>query len=104
AGDGIRYFHVTGVQTCALPIYDTEQIFYVLEGHGTLTIGKDDQQQHDVQPGDVVRIPVSTWHSIQANAGQTLRYLAIDCFGDKRSEERRGGKECSTGDSPRQQR
>jgi|SRR5690606_3976862 len=66
---------------------DTEQIFYVLEGRGTLTIGKDDQQQHDVQPGDVVRIPVSTWHSIQANAGQTLLYLAIDCFGDKRNAD-----------------
>src|SRR5690606_39901627 len=24
AEDGIRYFHVTGVQTCALPIYDQE--------------------------------------------------------------------------------
>lgn len=57
---------------------DTEQIFYVIEGSGVLTVGVEDQS-HSVAPGDVVRIPPSTPHSIQARDG-ALRYLAIDCF------------------------
>ncbi|HVF10960.1 MAG TPA: cupin domain-containing protein [Abditibacteriaceae bacterium] len=61
---------------------DTEQIFYVLEGVGTLTVRTDaaEHATHTVQPGDVVRIPPATLHSIEASAGATLRYLAIDCF------------------------
>ena len=58
---------------------DTEQIFYILEGQGILTIGAE-KETHTVQPGDLVRIPPSTLHSIQADNGALLRYLAIDCF------------------------
>jgi len=57
---------------------DTEQIFYILEGNGILTIGEAGQTDL-VASGDVVRIPPSTLHSIQAHGGP-LRYLAIDCF------------------------
>ena len=42
---------------------DTEQVFYVLEGQGTLTVGGR-RKQFPVAPGDVVRVPMSTWHSI----------------------------------------
>ena len=35
---------------------DTEQVFYVIEGTGVLTIGEK-KEQHTVKPGDVVRIP-----------------------------------------------
>ena len=62
---------------------DTEQIFYILEGEGILTIGTENET-HAVQPGDVVRIPPATLHSIQAEANSTLRYLAVDCFLDGR--------------------
>ena len=65
---------------------DTEQVFYVIEGTGVLTIG-DKRDQYDVKPGDVVRIPVSTFHSIRANKGNTLRYLSVDCFGDRPTAE-----------------
>lgn len=58
---------------------DTEQIFYILEGNGTLSTGTE-RQQHKVKPGDVVRIPPSTLHSIQADGGMPLRYVAVDCF------------------------
>jgi mannose-6-phosphate isomerase-like protein (cupin superfamily) len=58
---------------------DTEQIFYVLEGAGQLRIGSD-QQQFPVKPGDVVRIPPSTLHSIQCQGDSPLTYLAVDCF------------------------
>src|SRR5690606_39363984 len=30
AEDGIRYFHVTGVQTCALPIWGSNNVLIVL--------------------------------------------------------------------------
>jgi mannose-6-phosphate isomerase-like protein (cupin superfamily) len=67
--------------------HDTEQIFYVIEGSGTLTIGKDKQQHLPVKTGDIVRIPVGVWHSIEADPGKVLRYLAVDCFGSIRNEE-----------------
>lgn len=64
---------------------DTEQIFYILEGNGILRIGENGQHTFEVEPGDVVRIPVSTWHSIKAYKENTLKYLAIDCFGSIRN-------------------
>ena len=67
--------------------HDTEQIFYVISGHGTLTIGKaDDATTHRVVPGDVVRIPPGSPHSIRADGDETLRYLAVDCFPGGRPE------------------
>lgn len=64
---------------------DTEQIFYIIEGKGTLIIGKDNPGKTQVVPGDVVRIPVGIWHSIAADKGEALKYLAIDCFGSIRN-------------------
>ena len=58
---------------------DTEQVFYILAGEGVLSIGLE-KEQHPVQPGDVVRIPPETLHSIRCKGGQPLRYLAVDCF------------------------
>ncbi len=58
---------------------DTEQIFYVMEGRGTLTIGKEGNT-FPVRTGDVVRIPPSTWHRIRAEGPQTMRYLGVDSF------------------------
>ncbi|MEQ6118393.1 cupin domain-containing protein [Reichenbachiella sp. MALMAid0571] len=66
---------------------DTEQIFHMLEGVGTLRIGQNGEESYKVTPGDVVRIPVSTWHSIKADNGEPLKYLAIDCFGNSRNED-----------------
>lgn len=58
---------------------DAEQVFYILEGEGTLRTGAD-EGLHPVQPGDVVRIPPTIFHSIQCTGKQPLKYLAIDCF------------------------
>lgn len=66
---------------------DTEQIFYVTEGKGILTIGKEDSEYIEVEPGDVVRIPVGTWHSIKADKNNTLKYIAIDCFGGIKNQD-----------------
>jgi mannose-6-phosphate isomerase-like protein (cupin superfamily) len=57
---------------------DTEQIFYVIEGRGVLTIG-DGGRSKAVRPGDVVLVPAGTWHSIRSRGGP-MRYLAVDCF------------------------
>jgi mannose-6-phosphate isomerase-like protein (cupin superfamily) len=65
---------------------DTEQIFYVLEGEGMLTIGKKNPANKPVSPGNIVRIPVRAWHSIKATSEVNLKYLAIDCFGSIRNE------------------
>ena len=58
---------------------DTEQVFYILEGKGTLHIGAA-RKKFPVKPGDVVRIPPKTLHSIRAIGRRRLKYLAIDCF------------------------
>lgn len=64
---------------------DTEQIFYVLEGEGVLTIGQESPRKMPVVPRDLVRIPVGDWHSIKAGPEDTLKYLAINCFGSIRN-------------------
>jgi len=66
---------------------DTEQIFYVLQGEGVLTIGNAAKQQLKVVPGNIVRVPPSTFHSIKAGGNKTLRYLCIDCFGARPGAE-----------------
>jgi quercetin dioxygenase-like cupin family protein len=66
---------------------DAEQIFYIMEGSGTLTIG-DPAQQFDVKPGDIVRIPPYALHAIQCAGSATLRYLSVDAFvGEKPAAE-----------------
>lgn len=65
---------------------DTEQIFYMLEGSGILSIGAE-KKEYMVNPGDVVRIPVNTLHSIRTDStNQLIRYLCVDCFGSKPAE------------------
>jgi len=58
---------------------DTEQIFYILDGEGTLFIGEG-EQPHPLRPGDLCRIPPDTVHAAAAAPNSTLRYLAVDCF------------------------
>ncbi len=66
---------------------DAEQIFYILDGTGTLTIGEP-AQNFNVTTGDVVRIPPHTRHSIKCDGARTLRYLSVDAFvGEKDPSE-----------------
>lgn len=66
---------------------DAEQIFYVLNGTGVLTIGEP-AEQFEVKPGDVIRIPPSTLHSIKCDGSSLLRYLSVDAFvGEKNLSE-----------------
>jgi len=66
---------------------DTEQIFYILEGRGILSVGADPITSYPVQPGDFVRIPAKTLHSIRCEGNPSLRYLSVDCFLEGRPVE-----------------
>src|SRR5690606_39384175 len=89
AEDGIRYFHVTGVQTCALPIFGKgtglglSQVFgFVRQAGGTARIESSLGRGTRV----CLLLPVA-----KGEAAQTVR-----------SEERRVGKEGRAGMGPTQ--
>src|SRR5699024_11884452 len=75
AEDGIRDRNVTGVQTCALPIY--------LEGPAAGAVGI----AHPVEPDDATAAG-------QVRTGHEAHQLVELRIGMLRSEERRVGKEC----------
>src|SRR5690606_40104816 len=81
AEDGIRDFHVTGVQTCALPIY--------LVGHWTEGLS------HLVRRSAACRHrgghPVVYQEALSADIARVFPDPRSLC---RRSEERRVGKEC----------
>jgi mannose-6-phosphate isomerase-like protein (cupin superfamily) len=60
--------------------HDTEQIFFVQTGVGTLQVGRDPSVNYPVKPGDLVRIPPHTYHRIRCVGTEPLVYLSIDCF------------------------
>src|SRR5690606_39377619 len=94
AEDGIRDFHVTGVQTCALPI--------LLDARGFAA--EDFARSHPggalgrrllTHVGDVMR-PAQAVPRVGSDAPLTQALLAMTAggMGMTRSEERRVGKEC----------
>jgi mannose-6-phosphate isomerase-like protein (cupin superfamily) len=50
----------------------TEEIYYILEGHGRMTIG---EEVHEVGPGDAIAIPPGAIHTIANIGGETLKFL-----------------------------
>ncbi len=60
--------------------FDTEQIFYIQQGHGTLEVGSEPPQYLAVGVGDLVRIPADTPHRIRCEGDVPLIYLSVDCF------------------------
>src|SRR5690606_40877081 len=84
AEDGIRDFHVTGVQTCALPIYKTEEPIKTLH----LMSADEDLEYKMLYNGQ--NLPFS--------------YPARHPYSKFRSEERRVGKECRSRRAPYQGR
>src|SRR5690606_39868152 len=96
AEDGIRDFHVTGVQTCALPI-----------SCGSKTAAKPEMPPPVVLVADVKQEDVPLTNEFVGsleglvNAAIQARvsgYLIEQHY--KRSEERRVGKECRSGWTP----
>ena len=76
-----------GMQTHSHKHEDIEQIFYVIDGEGTLVVGPA-LEQYDLRPSDVAKVPPQTLHFVKATGAASLRYLCVDCFcqNGKRSE------------------
>src|SRR5207248_6754042 len=95
AEDGIRYRTVTGVQTCALPIFIKD---HSLQGFAAgLTLRAMDMIGN-ARYG--VSLPYNYWPPAQwEEAAQTLQLRTDKKLTDLklRSEERRVGKECKNG-------
>ena len=62
---------------------DAEQVYYVLEGRGVLTI--EGAGEFAVSAGDVVVVPPGATHSMRADA-EGMKDLAIDCFCSERGK------------------
>src|SRR5207302_7376983 len=96
AEDGIRDFHVTGVQTCALPILPTDEVLnksaYQYWVDGTWAPAAENSATPLI-PGIAGELSVR----FDDSSGQwQMVYL------DPRSEERRVGKECRPRKAARQ--
>src|SRR5690606_41094240 len=94
AEDGIRDFHVTGVQTCALPIYngllrkgEFESVLHSYKDLGLNVKGIDAKKRFM----DALKGVTDPERKRKIVGG-----LFIEIF-DERSEERRVGKECRIG-------
>src|SRR5690606_39723057 len=86
AEDGIRVFHVTGVQTCALPISSdagVRSLLIMCDGIGALG-----------DPDDAGRSAAVEGHKPWVVAAKELGCHSIRVNAASRSEERRVGTEC----------
>jgi mannose-6-phosphate isomerase-like protein (cupin superfamily) len=50
-----------------------EQVYFILEGAGQMTVGSDTQEVH---PGDCIFIPSDTPHGIKNQGSEILRYFS----------------------------
>src|SRR5207302_7831328 len=92
AEDGIRDFHVTGVQTCALPI-SRDEAEAILAEIWSAVLRIDQVGVHD----NFFELGGDSILSIQMVARASERGLRLTSkllFQHQRSEERRVGKEC----------
>src|SRR5690606_40015913 len=92
AEDGIRDFHVTGVQTCALPISSYSRAARAMMSRWPLVMGSND-------PGQTTRRKTPPLHERSIPGGATVPNGRFTVTTDPllRSEERRVGKERGTG-------
>src|SRR5690606_40973538 len=101
--DGIRDFHVTGVQTCALPISLEAPMGQVVAREGEVEINpaalsfaeRELSDAGGLQSGESVPIASGDYSGIAR-----VRELAYENL--SRSEERRVGKECKCRRAPYQ--
>jgi mannose-6-phosphate isomerase-like protein (cupin superfamily) len=61
-----------GVSTASHYHGKTEEIYYILEGQGRITI---DKEVCDVAPGDAIAIPPGAVHTILNTGATTLKFL-----------------------------
>jgi mannose-6-phosphate isomerase-like protein (cupin superfamily) len=64
-----------------LHVHDgVEQVFYILEGEATMTVGRDPAETVDLRVGDFVRTPPGVPHAVRCSGTSRFVYLSIDCF------------------------
>src|SRR5690606_40952578 len=83
AEDGIRDFHVTGVQTCALPIFETDQVQHSMT-----------RDQSTLSYKSLSYEPLKTTIPAVYLPSRSQPKTTVDHPQQYRSEERRVGKEC----------
>src|SRR5690606_40944492 len=86
AEDGIRDFHVTGVQTCALPISrvkrsDADDAEFLAASYG-------------LTPDEWQRLVLEDWLAVRPDGRWASLKCGLAVPRQNRSEERRVGKEC----------
>lgn len=59
---------------------DAEQVFFVLEGEATMSVGREGDETVDLRAGDFVRTPPGTPHAVRCTGPSRFVYLSIDCF------------------------
>src|SRR5690606_40944995 len=91
AEDGIRDFHVTGVQTCALPIYDCQQ------GEDTelQSLARGLYVKKDSSLRDRLGAKFVPFAAVTDSQGIVVSKGLVNGISHVRSEERRVGKERS---------
>src|SRR5439155_9103123 len=100
AEDGIRDGHVTGVQTCALPISVDETFFHQVQFEDSPMVGMLPVDRDSIRPGLNLQLD-----EIPCAVGR-IAMKSLDEWNERRrqfarrSEERRVGKECRSGWAP----
>src|SRR5256885_5837809 len=89
AEDGIRDYKVTGVQTCALPIF-----------FGTTNVATYNRNLHHRRRSTLRQIALRVRAIRRATDPLKARVILTTGLEDARSEERRVGKECRSRWSP----
>src|SRR5690606_40770462 len=100
AEDGIRDFHVTGVQTCALPILERQKDNPWPEWPKVYRLDYGQEEAASVFGGDP-RVYLTTAKKFVADDnGHVKEVHTVEIEWEKRSEERRVGKEGRARRSP----
>src|SRR5439155_8766872 len=97
---GIRDGHVTGVQTCALPIYVTGAVEILMRhaaAHGATTAKGRPLVDEQLLEHEVVAVEVEVVLGVGGGRLDRLGHVAGGVLGRERSEERRVGKEWRCG-------
>src|SRR5690606_40160960 len=94
AEDGIRDFHVTGVQTCALPIYK-EYLAQVGYNEFPATYEEFIEMIKKLKEAGIT--PISLGNKEKWPLQSSYMSIIGQRFAGERSEERRVGKECRGG-------
>src|SRR5690606_39428346 len=100
AEDGIRDFHVTGVQTCALPISSDRTASRSSASSATLASIRSREKSSMSSPSTIFHSPLPSDVTGNEQTSPSGTPYSPD---DHRSEERRVGKESRSRSPPKQQ-